>query len=281
MLRDTDTPTAQETYEQRERRADRRYARSQLQHGMTADLLRRAQVPLAELVSATSFPFDQWRETVEMRRRLEDFVLAVAEHVTTFDLADLIAHASEAPVLDWVGVIIDLDIPEDIEARIETFTGLAAESPAVGTAFGEALTDLGVGPTDVCWTVVPDSAARSGGGQLLLARPARVHLDQDDREHIAARVLSRTGRSVVPVTGTLPARVEITFTATGSDDLTPVEEAAAGYLHQLAFEDYAQRRRLTAVLPTARQVVHAATWFSLDADEPTSVFDVLPPKPAA
>jgi DNA-binding transcriptional MerR regulator len=260
----------------------RRYARTQLQHGMTTDLLRRAQVPLSELVAAASFPFDQWRETVQMRRHLEDFYLAVAERVTAFDPADFTAHVSEAPALDWVGVIIDLDIPEDIEGRIETFTGLAAETPAVGKAFDEALTNLGVGPTDVCWTAAPDTTTRSGGGQLLLARPGPVHLGKADREHIAGRVRSSTGQSVVPVTGTLPARVEITFTAATTDDPTPVEEAAAGYLHVLAFEDYARRHRLTAVLPGARQVVQAATWFSLDAgDEPVSVFDVLPPAPGA
>ncbi|GAA4715967.1 MerR HTH family regulatory protein [Promicromonospora umidemergens] len=260
----------------------RRYARSQLQHGMTTDLLRRAQVPLSELASATSFPFDQWRETVETRPHLEDFCLAVAEHVTTFDPADFTAHASEAPALDWVGVVIDLDVPEDIDGRIEAFTGLAVETPAVGKAFGEALTDLGVGPADVCWTAVPETTTRSGGGQLLLARPGPAHLGAADREHIAGRVRSSTGQSVVPVTGTLPPRVEITFTAAITDDPTPVEEAAAGYLHVLAFEDYVGRRRLTAVLPTARQVVHAATWFSFDAvDEPASVFDVLPPAPVA
>jgi DNA-binding transcriptional MerR regulator len=261
----------------------RRYARSQLQHGMTTDLLRRAQVPLSELASATSFPFGQWRETVEMRRHLEDFYLAVAEQVTAFDPADFTAHASEAPALDWVGVILDLDVPEDIDGRIETFTGLAVETPAVGKAFGEALTDLGVGPTDVCWTAAPDTSTRSGGGQLLLARPGPVHLGEADREHIAERVRSSTGRSVVPATGTLPARVEVTFAAAATDDPTPVEEAAAGYLHVLAFEDYVRRRRLTPALPTARQVIQAATWFPLDAvgGEPTSVFDVLPPAPEA
>jgi DNA-binding transcriptional MerR regulator len=260
----------------------RRYARSQLQHGMTTDLLRRAQVPLSELASATSFPFDQWRETIEMRRHLEDFYLAVAEHVTTFDPANFTAHASEAPALDWVGVMLDLAVPEDIEGRVETFTRLAAVTPAVGEAFGEALTDLGVGPTHVCWTAVPDTTAGNGGGQLLLARPGPVHLGEADREHIAGRVRSSTGQSVVPVTGTLPARVEITFTAATTDDPTPVEEAASGYLQVLAFEDHVRRRRLTAVLPTARQVVHAATWFPLDGvGEPASVFDVLPPAPVA
>lgn len=44
--------------------------------------------------------------------------------------------------------------------------------------------------------------------------------------------------------------------------------------------DPADFTRLTAVLPAARQVVHAPTWFSLDAAaEPVSVFDVLPPAP--
>ncbi|MEV0954172.1 MerR family DNA-binding transcriptional regulator [Promicromonospora sp. NPDC050249] len=265
----------------------RRYARSQLRHGMTADLLRRAQVPLSELVSATDFPFDQRRETVETRRHLEDFYLAVAEHVTAFDPADFTAHAAEAPALDWVGVIIDLDVPDDAEGWIEAFhTGLAVETPAVGKAFGEALTDLGVGPTDVCWTAVPDTTTRSGGGQLLLARPGPVRLGAADREHIAGRVRSSTGQSVVPVTGTLPSRIEITFTAAATDDPTPmplgVAEAAAGYLHILAFEDYVGRHRLTAAQPTARQVVHATTWFPLDAvDQPVSVFDVLPPAPVA
>lgn len=56
--------------------------RAQLRHGITTDLLRRAQVPLAELASAADFDFEDWRGKVALRRSLEDFYLAVAEVVS-------------------------------------------------------------------------------------------------------------------------------------------------------------------------------------------------------
>lgn len=258
----------------------RYYARSQLQHGLTADLLRRAQVPLSQLVSASDFPFQQWRQKVELKRHFEDFSLAVAEHVSTFDPADFTAHSSPAPAVDWVGVIIDLDIPEDAEGRIETFAGLAVDTSAIDSAFGEALAELGVGPADLCWTATPDTAAGSRGEQMLLARPGPARLDEASRELIATRVRASAGRDVIAVSGTLPRRVEVNFTAAATRDLTPVEEAASGYLHVLAFEGHLTRHRLTALRPTtpARRVSHNASMFSNNvAGEPISVFDVHPP----
>lgn len=254
----------------------RYYARSQLRHGLTLDLLRRAQVPLSELVSASDFSFERWRQTVQLKRHFEDFFLAVAEHITTFDPADFTAHSCPTPAVDWVGVLIDLDIPEDAEGRIETFTGLAVDMPAVDSALDEALADLGVGHADMRWTAVPDTAVGSRGGQMLLARSGPARLDEASREFIAGQVRSRTGRDAIALTGTLPRRIEVTFTTAATRDLTPVEEAASGYLHVLAFEDHITRHQLTAISTMARQVSHSTSMFSTNG-EPISVFDVHPP----
>jgi len=277
----------------------RYYSRAQLQHGATVDLLRRAQVPLSELGAAADFDFARWRDTVAMRRHVEDFSLAVAEKVSTFDAADFTAHSTPAPAVDWVGVIIDLDIPTDAEDRIEAFTGLAADTPAIERAMHEALSALGAGPAAVCWSAVPDTGVRNAGNQMLLARagatapgsagvatPNRATARPIDRAALArieAHVLANTGSTVTAVTGTLPARLEVTFTAASAGLQTPVDEAAAGYLHLLAFEQHLARHGLVAIRPTARQVVRGPTLFPADvptaaaaahASAPVGVFDV-------
>lgn len=253
------------------------YPRSQIQRGLMVDLLQRAQVPLSELRSASEFPFQRWRRTVEVRRHFEDFSLAVAERVSTFDPADFTAHSSPAPAVDWVGIIIDLEIPEDAEGMIQTFAGLAAEFPAVDIAFREALAELDVAPAEISWTASADPAEGGTVGQMLLARPGPAHLGDALRELIAGRVRSATGRDVLVVSGTLPRRDEITFTAAADRGSTPVEEAASGYLQQLAFEVHLTRHRLTAITPTCRQVSHHASMSSgYGDDEPISVFDVHP-----
>jgi DNA-binding transcriptional MerR regulator len=255
----------------------RYYAREQLQQGVTVDLLRRAQVPLAELAGAAEFPFETWRQSVQLRRIVEDFYLDVAEKISAFDAADFLAHSTAAPAVDWVGVIIGLDIPEDAEGRIEAFSGLAVDTPAVERAFGEALGDLAVGAAGVAWTAVPDIGGRSADGQMLLARPAPVGggaaLSRSDLESIEHRVHARTGQSVTAVTGALPHRIEVTFTAAVPREPTPVDEAAEGYLHLLAFENHLARHDLTAIRPTARMVTKSGTLFG-GAGAPVGTFDI-------
>lgn len=255
----------------------RRYARSQLQRGVTVDLLRRAQVPLSELASAPVFPFEQWRQTVEMKRLVEDFYLDVAERIATFNASDFTAHSTPAPALDWVGFIIDLDIPEDLDGRIETFAGLAINTPAAENAFTEVLAELGVASAVMSWTAIPDTTIRKGSGQVIMARPGPARLDNASRDLIEKRVHSSTGQSVTVVSGTLPRRIEVPFSSTTTSEATPVEEAACGYLHTLAFEEHRARHRLAAIGPTARQVSHGESMFpGTDSAGPVSVFDVHP-----
>lgn len=251
------------------------YSRAQLRHGMTVDLLRRAQVPLSELASAADFSFERWRETVELQRHMEDFYLDVAEHVASFDLGDLTAHSTPAPAVDWVGVVIDLDIPDDAEGRIGTFAQLAVVTPEIERAFAAALEHLGAGPAEVSWTAAPD-ATRNGYGQMVVARPRPAGLEAAAHRDVADRVRSATDQEVAVISGTLPRRVEVTFTTATARELTPVEEAAAGYLHTLAFEEHIAREGLTAVLPTGRQVVRGPSVFTEDGGGPVSVFDVHP-----
>jgi hypothetical protein len=261
----------------------RYFSRDQLQHGLMVDLLRRAAVPLAELAGAGNFSFDRWRDALALRRHVEDFSLDVAERVSRFDPDDYSAHSTPADPLDWVGVVIELGIPEDAEGRIDAFTGLSVNVPAVEAAFGAALAESSVGPATVCWTAVPDTGIANAGGQMLLARavpagsspesgPAPVELAR-----IQARVLAETGQAVRAVCGTLPSRVEVTFTAasasaSASAEPEPVQEAAEGYLHLLAFEHYLAENALTALRPTARQVVRAPSLFAGEA--PVGTFDV-------
>jgi len=256
----------------------RYYAREQLKQGLTVDLLRRAQVPLAELAGAAEFSFDTWRESVQLRRLVEDFYLDVAEKISAFDPAEFVAHSADAPAVDWVGVIIDLDIPEDPEGRLETFTELSVDTPAVERAFGGALDELAIGPASVAWTAVPDTGGRSVNGQMLLARPAPARrgaaLGRADLEFIEHRVHAETGQSITAVTGTLPRRIEVTFTAAVLCEPTPVDEAAEGYLHLLAFENHLARHGHTALRPTARMVTQSGTMFG--GTTPVGTFDIRP-----
>lgn len=254
--------------------AYRAYDRAQVRHGVSLDLLRRARVPVAELTGAEDFDFDARRQTVAMERLMEDFHLDVAERIAAFDPDDLVAHHDLVPPLDWIGVVIDLDVPGDLDGRIEAFSGLAVDVPAVDRALAEALADVGVPPSDMVWTAVPD-ATRSGSGRMLIARPAPTPLDPRAYDAVRGCVRSRTGREVNPTVGTLPRRLEISFTSARAGDLSPVDEAALGYLHLLAFEHHRQQHSLTAIQGTPRQVVRGGSM--LDGSTPVSVFDALPP----
>jgi hypothetical protein len=275
----------------------RYFSRDQLQHGLMVDLLRRAAVPLAELAGAGSFSFDRWRDALALRRHMEDFSLDVAERVSRFDPDDYSAHSTPADPLDWVGVVIELGIPEDTEGRIDAFAGLSVNVPAVEAALGAALAEHGVGPATVCWTAVPDTGIANAGGQMLLARAVPAGSSPEtgpvpvELARIRARVLAETGQAVRAVSGTLPSRVEVTFTAVSASSAASasaadtaaayaaeselVQGAAEGYLHLLAFEHYLAENALTALRPTARQVVHGPSLFAGEA--PMGTFDVASP----
>lgn len=256
----------------------RYYAREQLQQGVAVDLLRRAQVPLAELARGADFSFDTWRESVQLRRHLEDFYLNVAESVSSFDAADFVEHSTDAPAVDWAGVIVDLGIPDDVEESIPTYSGLAVDIPAVERAFNTALGDLAIGPANVAWSAVPDTGGQSANSRMLLARPVPTGggvLSGSDLRTVERRVLADTGQVISAVTGTLPRRIEVTFTAAASREPTPVDEAAEGYLHLLAFENHLARHGHTALRPTARMVSPSGTMFGA-AGAPVATFDIRP-----
>jgi hypothetical protein len=252
----------------------RAYDHTQIRHGLTLDLLRRAQVPLTELATAQAFDFQEWRETVAERRALEDFYLGVAEHIAGFTRESFLAHSNPAPPLDWVGVTIDLGIPSDLEGRTEAFSGLTTNVPAIDEAFSEVLTELNEDPANTVWTAVP-KVSRSGSNQMLIARPTALHLTPHIRETIETHVLERTGQLVTVANDTLPRRIEVTFTNDRASEPSPVEEAADGYLQILAFYDHLERHGLFAIHPTTRHVVRGPSL--LGASSPVTVFDIHPP----
>lgn len=250
----------------------RRYARSQLQHGMVVDSLRRAKVPLLQLAGASAFDFAQRRDEVEMARRVEDFHLDLAERIAGFDPTDFVHVAVEAPALDWVGVIVELDIPDDIDGRIQAFAGLAFETPQVYAAFAEALDASGIPAAETSWTAVPDGEPVP---QLLMARPGPA--GAVDTARVEKHVLEATGQRTTVSTGTLPRRDEITFIAREKKrpDADLVDEAASGHLHLLAFEALRQERSLTPIGAGARVLVHGPSPFAPNGSTtPVNVFDV-------
>ncbi|WP_153394563.1 hypothetical protein [Ornithinicoccus halotolerans] len=194
---------------------------------MTVDLLRRAQVPLAELAAGPEFSFARWRSVVEMRRALEDFYLAV-------------------------------------------------DIPAVGDAFFDALVECGLAPAPRHWTAAGEPAPKPASMRMVLARPGRLPLDRATREFLEERVGARTGCRVRAMTGVLPPRLEVTFPAS-ADASSPMEEAADGYLCQLAVDHHVATHHLTAISPTPRQVSRGSSWSDPDVGQPVSVFDLHPP----
>ena len=247
----------------------RQYTRAQLQQGMVTDLLRRAKVPLSELGSAPDFGFSQWREQVELRRHMEDFYLSLAERVAGFDPAGFTPHVVEAPAVDWIGVEIALDVPDDIEGMIGTFAGLAVEAPQVYAAFAQALDDLGIPAADVCWTATPEGSPREP--RMVMARPVAVPVDA---ALVEKRVLAAIGRPLTVSTGTLPRRQEITFVpVVESDEI--LDEAASGHLQLLSFEALRLTRDLSPVGAGARVVVRGPSpYASADPAAAANVFDV-------
>ena len=255
----------------------RYYAPMQLQHGSLVDLLRRARVPVSELPSSSAFSFDRWRENVVLNRQLEDFYLQVAEKIAKFDAQDYIAQSTQAEKLDWIGVVIDINVPENSEGKVQAFTELAGNTPDIAHAFSAALGDAETLPTT--WSAVPENGGPNRSKQMVLARAVLSPPKDSHLVRIAAQVLANTGRKVAVVSGTLPHRLEVTFSTVDRGASTPVDEAAAGYLHVLAFQDHIARLRLAPIRHCGRQVSHGVSLFS---DGPESidlvtVFDVYLP----
>jgi DNA-binding transcriptional MerR regulator len=254
----------------------RYYARTQFQHGSLVDLLRRARVPVSELPS-----FDRWRETVAFNRQLEDFYLQVAEKVAEFDATQYAAHSTRAEKLHWIGVVIDVKVPENSEGKVHAFTEMASDAPAIAYAFNDALGGMNIDTLPLSWSAVPETGGRNRSGQMVLARAVLSLPGKSGLSHIAAQVLADTGLKVAVVSGTLPRRLEVSFSAINRGASTPVDEAAAGYLHVLAFQDHIARLRLAPIRHSARQVSHGVSLFG-DGPEPSdlvSVFDVRFPAP--
>ncbi|WP_146073498.1 hypothetical protein [Cryobacterium sp. N22] len=254
----------------------RYYAPMQLQHGSLVDLLRRARVPVSELPTTSAFSFDRWRENVAFNRQLEDFYLQVAEKVAKFDATEYTAHRTRAEELHWIGVVIDVKVPENSEGKVQAFTELASDTPAIAHAFSHALGGMNIDTLPMSWSAVPETGGRSRSEQIVLARAVLSLPRKFSLVRIAAQVLATTGRKVVVVSGTLPRRLEVTFSAVSRGASTPVDEAAAGYLHVLAFQDHIARLRLTPIRHSGRQVSHGVSLFgdgSVSSDL-VSVFDV-------
>jgi len=256
--------------------AYRLYARDQLQHGAVVDLLRRARVPLAELTSASDFPFDQRRQDVALNRIFEDFYLDVAERVAAFDPADFVAHSALAPAVNWVGVVVDLGIPDETEEKMMAFSGWAGDIPAIEKSLAEALEHLAIATSAASWSAVPDTAL-VGSQQMQLAQSVVDLPSIPTLNQLAQPVRAQTTRDITVVSGTLPRRLEVTFEARDETEPTPVAEAAEGYLHLLAFEHHVAQHGLTAIGRTARQVRRTGRLLSpVDAGSEgvVSVFDV-------
>ena len=259
----------------------RLYSSAQMRHGMLADLLRRAQVPLSELVDAADFSFTRWRQQLALKRHLEDFHLEVAERVARFRVEEVSAQTRHADETSWVGAVVSLALPDDVDGRAETFSTLASELPSLERALAAALAESGPGRRGSSWTGVPEGLAR-GGDHMLLAHDVAEPIDGVTRRRLARIIGEAVGREVTVVAGTLPARAEVTFSPAPGTDRTPVWEAAWGYVQALAFADHVARRGLTPLRTTARLVTRGGVFASNgngDGDgEPRSVFDVrMPP----
>ncbi|GGE95168.1 MerR family DNA-binding transcriptional regulator [Mycetocola zhadangensis] len=249
----------------------RNYQRAQGQHGIILDLLRRARVPVAELPSTSDFDFDARRQSLALQRVVEDFYLDVAERVADFDPSNFVAHSIETPAMNWVGVVVEIGFPDDMNERVEAVQELAVDTPTIDRAFAKALAELQENSANIVWTATPGDGKTSGRA-MVITRPTSQVLDPAARRHLESQIHSSTGQNVAVAAGTLPRRLEVTFASVASGDPTPADEAAAGYLHALAFAHYLGQHKLTAISAHARQVVDGPALF--EGPAPVSVFDV-------
>jgi hypothetical protein len=167
--------------------------------------------------------------------------------VASFDPAVFVAHSSPAPAVDRVGLVVELGIPEDIEGRMETFSGWPANLPAIERALSKSLEHLG----GASWSATSESATRNGSQQAVLARSVSELPSKPALDLITRQVQDSTRPAVSPVSGTLSPRVEISFTQQSETNMSAADEAAEGYLHARAFEHHIERHGLAAVRRTA------------------------------
>lgn len=255
----------------------RAYAREQLRDGVVLDLLRRAHVPLAELGAVAGRPaldLEGWRSRLAVRRAAEDLHLALAERVAGGDPSVLVPTARTVAPTAWVGVAVDLPMPDEADEALDVFTGLAVDLPTAERTLLDALAEAGVETEDECWSAAHGTEARP---RLLVAHRLPAPLGADVVRRLSAAVDGRAGAAVTA--GTLPARDEVTFsrprqeTRPGTTDDDPVGELAEEYLRLLAFARYTAGRAVRALHPLPRRHVAAG---SLLAATPSDVFDAVP-----
>lgn len=249
----------------------RSYDAVQVREGIILDVLRRARVPLGELAT-DGFAYEDWRSRLALRRSMEDFHLDVAERVEQGDPSAFTVRSVEAPAVHFIATSRDLETPGDPGDALDVFGAMAVDLPATDGALMEVLHEHGVALDHESWTAVlgADPAQR----MLVAHRTARI-VDESERVRIAADLTRRLGGTADVVTGTLPARRELSFTAPqrSAPDETGVDEIADDYLRLAAFADHVRRHALTPLSSVPRRRVDAASMF--DGRAPETVFDVV------
>lgn len=245
----------------------RGYDRGQVAHGMVVDLLRRARVPLDQLGAASHFDFAGWREFLAVRRAVEDYQLEVAEDVAAFSPDEYVARSSEAAPTSWLGVVIDLGVPDDPEEATEVFDALAVDTPGIEEALLCEIDRLGDGSQGAVWTMNPGTREenRRARGQMLLARSTDLPADAATLRAVERAVRRDCGHTVAARTGTLPSRLEVTFDRPGrSDEPSLVDLGAEGYRLALAFDHFLTTHGLVEATP-ARKLSDRPRLFDEDA----------------
>jgi hypothetical protein len=249
----------------------RSYDAEQVREGIILDVLRRARVPLGEL-AATGFAYDDWRGRLALRRSMEDFHLDVAERIEQGDPSAFTIRSVDAPAAHFVATSSDLGAPGDPGEALDLFGAMALDLPATDRALTEVLREHGVILDEESWTAVvgADPAQR-----MLVAHRTAGILDESERARIAADLTRRLGGTADVVTGTLPARRELSFAAPerSAPDETGVDEIADDYLRLAAFADHVRRHALTPLSSVPRRRVDATSMF--DGRAPETVFDVV------
>nr|WP_269329525.1 MerR family transcriptional regulator [Kineosporia babensis] len=248
----------------------RYYDRSQLRQGQVTDLLRRANVPLAELAAAGEFDFEGRRERLALQRMSEDFYLDVAQRVCQFEPQQLQVHRAEAPPVDWIGVVWRFGVPSDLEESIGVFAVLAGTMPLLDEAFRSALQTRGLLAGEVSWTAEQEGTGVVNQREttMVMARPAARALHAGEAAEIADEVSKAGDENVSVVSGRLPRRLEITFTPSSKAELSTEDEAALDYQRSLAFDHYRREHDLIQIGRFPRPVLTGPD------GEHTTVFDV-------
>lgn len=248
----------------------RSYDAGQVREGIILDVLRRARVPLGQLATS-GFPFEDWRSRLALRRSMEDFHLAVAERIEEGDPSAFAVRSVEAPAVDFIATSSALSTPGDPGDALDVFGAMAVDLPATDRALADVLHERGVAILDESWTAVV--GADPGQRMLVAHRTARM-VDERERLRIAADLRSCLGGTADVVTGTLPARRELTFAAPdrSAPDETGVDEIADDYLRLAAFADHIRQHALTPLSSVPRRRVDAPSMF--DGGAPETVFDV-------